>query len=61
MAKLTEQNVKQVFELRAQGLTQKEIGNILRCSDSNISAILRGKSWKQVSSSTTIPEGSTSK
>ena len=29
--------------------------------DSNISAILRGKSWKQVNSSTTIPEGSTSK
>ena len=42
-------------------LTQKEIRNILGCSDSNISAILRGKSWKQVDSSTTIPEGSTSK
>ena len=61
LSKLTEQDVKKVFELMSQGLTQKEIGNILGCSDSNISAILRGKSWKQVNSSTTIPEGSTSK
>ena len=61
LSKLTEQDVKKFFELRSQGLTQKEIGNILGCSDSNISAILRGKSWKQVNSSTTIPEGSTSK
>lgn len=40
LSKLTEQDVKKVFELRSQGLTQKEIGNILGCSDSNISAIL---------------------
>lgn len=45
-AKLTEDDVKQVFELRKQGLLQREIAEIVGCTSSNISAILRGKSWK---------------
>lgn len=45
-AKLTEEDVKQVFELRKQGLLQREIAEIVGCTPSNISAILRGKSWK---------------
>lgn len=45
-AKLTEEDVKQVFELRKQGLLQREIVEIVGCTSSNISAILRGKSWK---------------
>lgn len=43
-AKLTEEDVKQVFELRKQGLLQREIAEIVGCTSSNISAILRGKS-----------------
>lgn len=45
-AKLTEKDVNQVFELRKQGLLQREIAEIVGCTSSNISAILRGKSWK---------------
>lgn len=45
-ARLTEEDVKQVFELRRQGLLQREIAEIVGCTPSNISAILRGKSWK---------------
>lgn len=59
-AKLTEEDIKKIFELRKQGLTQKEIGDIIGCSRSNISCILRGKSW-QVESSTTISQESTPK
>lgn len=60
-AKLTKDDVKKVFELRKQGLTQQQIGDIVGCTKSNISCILRSKSWKEVESSTTIPYGSTSK
>ena len=45
-AKLTQEDVKQVFELRKQGLLQREIAEIVGCTSSNISAILREKSWK---------------
>ena len=44
--KLTEKDVKKVFELRKKGLTQQEIGDIVGCTKSNISCILKGKSWK---------------
>jgi len=44
--KLTEKDVKKVFELRKKGLTQQEIGDIVGCTKSNISYILKGKSWK---------------
>lgn len=45
-AKLSKEDVDKVFELRAQGLLQREIADIVGCTHSNISAILRGKSWK---------------
>lgn len=59
-SKLTQEDIERIFELRKQGLTQQQIGDIVGCTKSNISCILRGKSWK-VESSTTIPSGSTSK
>lgn len=52
--RLTEDQVKEIFELRRQGWLQREIAERFGCTPSNISAILRGKSWKQVGSSTTI-------
>lgn len=45
-AKLSKEDIYKVFELRAQGLLQREIAEIVGCTYSNISAILRGKSWK---------------
>lgn len=48
LSKLTEERVKQIFLLRKQGLTQEEIGNIVGCSKSNISCILKGKTWKEI-------------
>lgn len=53
-SKLTEDKVKKVFELREKGLLQREIAEIVGCTHSNISAILRGKSWKRLQGSTTI-------
>ena len=53
-SKLTQEDVKKVFELRKKGLTQEQIGNIVGCTKSNISCILKGKTW-QVEGSTTIP------
>ena len=46
-SKLTEDDVKKVFELREKGLLQKEIAEIIGCTKSNISCILRKKSWKK--------------
>lgn len=46
-SKLTEDDVKKVFELREKGLLQKEIAEIVGCTKSNISCILRKKSWKK--------------
>lgn len=45
-AKLSKEDVNKIFELRARGLLQREIADIVGCTHSNISAILRGKSWK---------------
>lgn len=45
-SKLTKENVKEIFKLRAQGLKQKEIAEIFGCTRSNISHILNKKSWK---------------
>ena len=47
LSKLTEDDVKKVFELREKGLLQKEIAEIVGCTKSNISCILRKKSWKK--------------
>lgn len=52
-SKLSEEDVKRVFELRKQGLTQKEIAEKVGCTRSNISYILNKKTW-QIKSSTTI-------
>lgn len=46
-SKLTNDDVKKVFELRERGLLQREIAEIVGCTKSNISCILRGKSWKE--------------
>lgn len=51
-SKLKLEDVKRVFDLREQGLTQAEIATIIGCSSSNISYILKRKTW-QVESSTT--------
>ena len=46
-SKLTEDDVKKVFELRKEGLLQREIAEIVGCTSSNISYILREKSWRE--------------
>lgn len=46
-SKLTNDDIKKVFELREKGLLQREIAEIVGCTRSNISYILRGKSWKE--------------
>lgn len=46
-SKLTNDDVKKVFELREKGLLQREIAEIVGCTKSNISCILKGKSWKE--------------
>ena len=45
-SKLSEENIKEIFRLREQGLTQQEIANIIGCTRSNISYILNGKTWQ---------------
>ena len=44
--KLTEEDINKIFELRKQGLTQQQIGNIIGCTRSNISYILSKKTWQ---------------
>lgn len=51
-SKLTEKDAIKIFELREEGLTHKQIAEIIGCSSSNISYILKGKTW-QIESSTT--------
>lgn len=46
--KLTEKDVLKVFELKEEGLTNREIAKIVNCTPSNISCILNGKSWKNL-------------
>lgn len=46
-SKLTNDDAKKVFELREKGFLQREIAEIVGCTKSNISCILRGKSWKE--------------
>ena len=52
-AKLNEEDIQNIFELRKQGFTQQEIAEKIGCTRSNISYILNNKTW-QVESSTTI-------
>ena len=56
-SKLSEADIVNIFKMRTQGLTQKEISEVIGCSRSNILYILNKKTW-QVESSTTIPQGS---
>ena len=59
-SKLSEEDVRKVFELRKQGLTQQKIAEEVGCIRSNISYILNKKTW-QIESSTTISQESTLK
>ena len=45
-AKLTQEDINKIFELRKQGLTQQKIANIIGCTRSNISYILNHKTWQ---------------
>ena len=44
---LTREQVEEVFALREKGLLQREIAEIMNCTPSNISYILRGKTWRK--------------
>ena len=44
-AKLTLDDIKLIFELRKQGLTQAKIAEQVNCTRSNISYILNKKTW----------------
>jgi hypothetical protein len=48
VAKLTEDDVREVRELLAQGWTQTEIGKLFGVSQSQISLIKTGKEWRHV-------------
>lgn len=45
-SKLSESDIKKIFELRKLGYTQKYIANEVNCSSSNISYILNHKTWQ---------------
>ena len=55
-SKLKEEDIQEVFDLREQGMTQKEIAEIVGCSRSNISYILNKKTWQVESSTTKLKE-----
>ena len=59
-SKLSEKDIKKIFDLRKQGLTQQKIAEEIGCTRSNISYILNKKTW-QIKSSTTISQESTLK
>ena len=46
LSKLKLADVKKVFELDKQGLSKREIAEIIGCSASNISSILKGETWQ---------------
>ncbi len=45
-SKLSEDNIKLIFQLRKQGLLQREIAERIGCTRSNISYILNNKTWQ---------------
>lgn len=45
-SKLKEEDIKMIRELKKEGLTNRGIAEMVNCSASNISCILRGKSWQ---------------
>lgn len=45
-SKLSDDDIKLIFELRKQGLLQREIAERVGCTRSNISYILNNKTWQ---------------
>lgn len=45
-SKLTEDDIKKIFELRKNGSTQQAIADQIGCTSSNISYILNKKTWQ---------------
>jgi DNA-directed RNA polymerase specialized sigma subunit len=45
VAKLNEHQVTVIHELRAEGLTHREISAVAGCGGAQVSRILSGKSW----------------
>lgn len=45
-SKLSQKDIDKIFKLRAQGLKQYEIAEIIGCTRSNISYILNKKTWQ---------------
>lgn len=46
-AKLTSKDIQEIFRLREEGLTYKEIAEkIGKCTPNNIGYIIRKKTWK---------------
>ena len=52
--KLTEESVKKVFRLRAEGKLQREIAKEVGSSQSNVSSILSGEIWPHVYSEVSL-------
>ena len=48
LSKLTKKDVYKIFELRKQGLVQREIAEIICISRETISAVLTRKTWRHV-------------
>lgn len=45
-AKLTKEDIDDIFKMRQLGMTQREIADTIGCSRSNISYILNNKTWQ---------------
>lgn len=45
-SKLTEEEIKEIFQMRKQGMLQREIADKIGCTRSNISYILSNKTWQ---------------
>lgn len=46
LSKLSQEQIDKIFVLRKEGMTQREIAEIVGCSRSNISYILNKKTWQ---------------
>lgn len=46
--KLTEAKVREIRKLRAEGLKERQIAEIMQTTRSNIASVLQGVSWKHV-------------
>ena len=43
---ITEEEIKEIFQMRKQGMLQREIADKIGCTRSNISYILSNKTWQ---------------